>query len=162
MSRKGTRCGRMIAGLVCLSLWSLPISGCGSARNQLKELSDESLVLTRQAGNRALSPEGRLRIAQELFQHRQSYEPIIRQATAAAEDQQSARTLQRADADRAGAAMQAIAEEFLVNGETDKARAIFYSMMTLFADEEYASLRKTAEGRLQELDEKERRKKALQ
>jgi hypothetical protein len=57
--------------------------------------------------------------------------------------------------------MHAIAEDYLVNGETDKARAVYYSILTLFADEEYASIRKAAEGRLQGLDEKEQRKKAL-
>ena len=38
--------------------------------------------------------------------------------------------------------MHTIAEEHLVNGETDKARAIYYSILTQFADEEYASIRK--------------------
>ncbi|HVG03106.1 MAG TPA: hypothetical protein VM842_09455 [Nitrospira sp.] len=127
----------------------------------MPELSKESLSLTQQAGNRALSTEGRLRIAQELFQHRHAYDPIIRHPATAAKDQQAARTLQRSDADTAGAAMHAIAEESLVNGETDKARAIYYSVVTLFADEDYASIRKAAESRLQELDQKEQRKKAL-
>lgn len=160
--RKGLRCRNIITNLLCLSLWIILLSSCGYGRNQLQDLNNESLLLTRQAGNRALSAEGRLRIAQELFEHRHAYEPIIRRASAAAPDQQSARTLQRFDADSAGAAMQAVAEEFLVNGETDKARAVFYSMMTLFVDEEYATIRKSAERRLQDLDEKEQRKKALQ
>ncbi|MGC3972815.1 MAG: hypothetical protein QM771_00325 [Nitrospira sp.] len=160
MRRKnGWRCGSTILTLVWLAGWTL--SSCGYGRNQLQELSNESLTLTQQAGNRALSAEGRLRIAQELFQHRHAYEPIIQHPSAAARDQQPARTLQRSDADNAGAAMHAIAEEFLVNGETDKARAVYYSIMTLFADEEYVSIRKTAESQLQELDDKERRKKAL-
>ncbi len=159
--KNGSRSGSTIASLVFLALWVLLISSCGYGWNQLPELSKESLTLTQQAENRALSAEGRLRIAQELFQHRHAYEPIIRHPSAAAGDQQTARTLQRFDADSAGAAMHAIAEESLVNGETDKARAIYYSIMTLFADEEYASIRKAAESRLQELDEKEQRKKAL-
>lgn len=136
------------------------MSSC-TPRNALPELNKESLTLTQQAGNRALSAEGRLRIAHELFEHRRTYEPIIQHPSAAASDQQTARTLQRSDADTAGAAMHVIAEEYLVNGETDKARGIYYSILTLFADEQYASIRKAAESRLQELDDKEKRKKAF-
>ena len=161
MRRKdGSRFSGLIGSLF-LALWVLPISSCGH-RNALLELNKESMTLTQQAGNRALSGEGRLRIAQELFEHRRAYEPIIRHPSAATGDQQAARTLQRSDADTAGATMHAIAEEYLVNGETEKARAIYYSVLTLFADEEYASIRKTSEGRLQGLDEKEQRKKTLQ
>jgi hypothetical protein len=127
----------------------------------LPELRKESLALSQQAGNRALSAEGRIRIAHELFEHRRTYEPIIHYPSASARDQQEARTLQRFDADRAGAALQAIVEEHLANGETDKARAICYSMLTQFADEEYASIRHGAERQLQELDDKEQRKKTL-
>ena len=49
-----------------------------------------------------------------------------------------------------------------LNGETEKARAIYYSMLTQFTDEEYASIRNGAERQLQELDEKEKRKRSLQ
>ena len=157
----GWYCVSFIVSLLFMALSVLPLFGCGHGRNGLPELSKESLTLTQQAGNRALSAEGRLRIAQELFQHRRAYEPVIRHPSAAAGDRQTARTLQRSDADTAGATMHTIAEEYLVNGETDKARAIYYSILTLFADEEYASIRKAAEGRLQGLDEKEQRKKAL-
>lgn len=152
--------GSITTSLFLLVLCVLPISSCGH-RSALGQLTKESLTLTQQAGNRALSAEGRLRIAQDLFEHRRAYEPIIRHPSAASEDQQAARTLQRSDADTAGATMHAIAEEHLVNGETDKARDIYYSMLTQFADEEYASIRKGAERQLQELDQKERRKKAL-
>ena len=127
----------------------------------MSDLRKESLALSQQSGNRALSAEGRLRIAHELFEHRRTYESIIHHPSATANDQQQARTFQRSDADTAGAAMQAVAEEHLVNGETDKARAIYYSILTQFADEEYASIRNGAERQLLELDEKERRKKAL-
>ncbi|MEP7152846.1 MAG: hypothetical protein ABI856_14140 [Nitrospira sp.] len=162
MRRKnGSRCDRPIASFLSLALLVLPISSCGYGRNQLSELRKESLTLSQQSGNRALSAEGRLRIAHELFEHRRSYESIIHHPSAVANDQQEARVLQRSDADTSGTAMQAIAEEHLVNGETDKARAIYYSIVTLFAEGEYASTRKAAESRLQELDEKERRKQSL-
>ncbi|MCE3224418.1 MAG: hypothetical protein K0S58_2598 [Nitrospira sp.] len=162
MRRKdGSLCSELLASLCFIALWFLSISSCGHGRNGLPELSKESLTFTQQAGNRALSAEGRLRIAQELFQHRRAYEPIIRHPSAAAGDRQTARTLQRSDADTAGATMHTIAEDYLVNGETDKARAVYYSILTLFADEEYASIRKAAEDRLQGLDEKEQRKKML-
>jgi hypothetical protein len=159
--RKAGGCCGSVVSLLFMALSVLPLSSCGHGRNELPELSKESLTLTQQAENRALSAEGRLRIAQELFQHRRAYEPVIRHPSAAAGDQQTARTLQRSDADTAGATLHAIAEDYLVNGETDKARAVYYSILTLFADEEYASIRKAAEGRLQGLDEKEQRKKAL-
>jgi hypothetical protein len=154
-----SHCGS-IASLFLLVLCVLPISSCGN-RTALGQLTKESLTLTQEAGNRALSAERRLRIAQELFEHRRAYEPIIRQPSVASEDQQTARTLQRSDADTAGGTMHAIAAEHLVNGETEKARAIYYSMLTQFAGEEYASIRNGAERQLLELDEKERRKKAL-
>lgn len=158
--KNGSRCESIVASLVFLAIWIL--SSCGYGWNRLPELSKESLTLSQQAGNRTLSTEGRLRIAQELFQHRHAYDPIIQHASATARDQQTARTLQRSDADSAGAAMLAIADESLINGETDKARAIYYSIVTLFADDEYASIRNAAESRLQELDQREQRKKALQ
>lgn len=156
----GSRCSSLITSLFFLTLWMLPMSSC-TPRNALPELNKESRTLTQQAGNRALSADGRLRIAHELFEHRRTYEPLIQHPSAAASDQQTARTLQRSDADAAGAAMHVIAEEYLVNGETDKARAIYYSILTLFADEQYASIRKAAESQLQELDDKEKRKKAF-
>ncbi len=158
--RDGSRGSRLIASLF-VALWVLPISSCGHGRTALPELSKESLTLTQQAANRALSAEGRLRIAQELFQHRRSYEPLIRNPSAPDGDQQTARTLQHSDADTAGSTMHTIAEEYLVNGEIDQARAIYYSILTLFTDEDYASIRHAAESRLQELDAKEQRKKAL-
>jgi hypothetical protein len=96
-----------------------------------------------------------------LFQHRHTYESIIGNPSAGAGDQEAARTLQRAEAGTAGATMHTIANDYLVNGETDKARAIYYAILTLFADDEYASIRTAAESRLRELDEKEQRKKAL-
>ena len=161
VAQGGSRCGSIIASLFLLTFCVLPISGCSYGRSGLSELRKESLTLSQQSGNRALSAEGRLRIAYELFEHRRAYEPIIHHPSASAADQHEARTLQRSDADTAGAAMQAIAEEHLVNGETDKARAIYYSILTQFADEEYASTRNGAERQLQELDDKEERKKAL-
>ena len=131
--------GNIVASLFLLVLCVLTISSCGRP-SALGQLTKESLTLTRQAENRALSPEGRLRIAQDLFEHRRVYEPLIRQPSAAGGDQQTARTLRRSDANTAGAIMHAIAEEHLVNGETDKARAIYYSMLTQFVDEEYVSI----------------------
>ena len=161
--KNGSPRGSTAAGLVFIAFWLLSISGCGHGRNALPELRKESLALTQQAGNRALSLEGRLRIAQDLFQHHRAYDPIIRQpSAAAAATQQAARTLQRSDVDTAGATMHSIAEEYLTNGETDKARAIYYSILTLFTDEESVSIHKAAAARLQELDEREQRKKALQ
>lgn len=157
----GSRFGSIIASLFLLTFCVLPISGCSYGRSGLSELRKESQTLSQQSGNRALSAEGRLRIAHELFEHRRAYEPIIHHPSASVNDQHEARTLQRSDADTAGAAMQAIAEEHLINGETDKARAIYYSILTQFADEEYASTRNGAERQLQELDDKEKRKKAL-
>ena len=162
IEKKGSRFGGTIAILFVLIPLVLPISSCSHARSGLPELRKESLMLSQQSGNRALSAEGRLRIAHELFEHRRTYEPIIHHPSATANDQQEARTLQRSDAESAGAAMRAIAEEHLVNGETEKARAIYYSMLTQFTDEEYASIRNGAERQLQELDEKEKRKKSLQ
>jgi hypothetical protein len=161
--RKGeSRAGKTIASLLLLIHLVLPLSSCSHGRPGLSELRKESLTLSQQSGNRALSAEGRPRIAHELFEHRRTYEPIINHPATTANDQQQARTLQRSDADTAGTAMQAVAEEHLVNGETEKARAIYYSMLTQFTDEEYASIRNGAERRLQELDEKEKRKKSLQ
>lgn len=158
----GSRVGHTIASLFLLIHLILPISGCSYGPSGLLELRKESLTLSQQSGNRALSAEGRLQIAHQLFEHRRTYEPIIHHPSAAATVQQEARTLQHSDAETAGAAMQAIAEEHLVNGETDKARAIYYSILTQFADEEYASIRNSAGRQLRELDEKEQRKKALQ
>ena len=160
--KNGSPRGSTAASLVFIALWLLSLSGCGHGQNALPELRKESLALTQQAGNRALSLEGRLRIAQDLFQHQRAYDPIIRQPSATASAQQTARTLQRSDADTAGATMHSIAEEYLINGETDKARAIYYSILTLFTDEESVSIHKAAAARLQELDEREQRKKALQ
>ena len=139
---------------VFVVLCHLPIWSCGHGQTALPELRKQSQTLTQQAGNRALSAEGRLRIAHELFEH-------IRQPSAPANEQKTAQALQRSDADAAGEAMHAIAEEHLVNGETEKARAIYYSVLTMFADEDYASIRRAAESRLQDLDDKEKRKKAL-
>lgn len=158
----GFRFGSTIISLVFLVHLFLLISSCSHGQSGLTELRKKSLTLSQQSGNRALSAEGRLRIAHELFEHRRAYESIIHDPSAAANHQQEARSLQRSDVDTAGAAMQAVAEEHLVNGETQKARAIYYSMLTQFTDEEYLSIRNGAERQLQELDEKEKRKKALQ
>ena len=158
--KDSSRVNKLLA-TVFVVLCHLPIWSCGHGQTALPELRKQSQTLAQQAGNRALSAEGRLRIAHELFEHRLTYESIIRQPSAPAKEQKTARALQRSDADAAGAAMHAIAEEHLVNGETEKARAIYYSVLTMFADDDYASIRKAAESRLQDLDDKEKRKKAL-
>lgn len=160
--RNPWRRGRIIVSFFLVALSGAQVSSCGHGRNALPELSKETLALTQQAGNRALSPERRLLTAQELFRHRSTYDPILRNPSALASDQQRARSLQRSDGETAGATMHTIAEENLANGEIQKARAIYYSILAMFVDEEYASIRKAAENRLHEMDEREQRKKALQ
>ena len=71
-----SRFGSTIASLFLLIHLVLPISSCSHGRPGLSDLRKESLALSQQSGNRALSAEGRLRIAHELFEHRRTYESI--------------------------------------------------------------------------------------
>ncbi len=70
--------------------------------------------------------------------------------------------MKQADGDTVGAALHTIAEEYIANGEAHKARAVYYSVLTLFPEYEYRSIREAAQTQLKRLDDKEQRKNDLQ
>ncbi len=66
--------------------------------------------------------------------------------------------MKQSDGDTADAALHTIAEEYITNGEAHKARAVYYPILTVFQDDEYRSIRETAQTQLKRLDNKEQRK----
>lgn len=148
--------------VMALILVALPLSGCAHRSDPLFEPSTKSMALMQQAKNRSLSQETRIEAAHELLQHRSSYDRIIQDPSAALNTRTRARNLKQADGETAGAAMHTIAEEYIANGEAPKARAVYYSVLTLFPVDEYRSICEAAQTQLKRLDDKEQRKKDLQ
>jgi AICAR transformylase/IMP cyclohydrolase PurH len=145
-----------------LMLLALSLTGCAHRSDPFYEPSSKSIALMQQAKNRSLSQETRIQVAHELFKHRSSYDRIIQDPSAERSNRSRARNLKQADGETAGAALHTIAEEYVANGEAHKARAIYYSVLSLFPEDEYRSIREAAQTELKRLDDKEQRTKDLQ
>lgn len=147
-----------IAVLLC----ALFLTSCAQQPDPILQLSRESMGIMQSVNHRTASPEARLTVAQKILAHTSRYDAIIHDPYATRQDQVSAIRFKRAEADMAAGIMKDLAREYIDQGQVEKGRDMYYSMLKIFTGDAYNSTRRSVEAELMHLNEKAQRKAPTQ
>ena len=129
---------------------SLVLVGCTGSPTPLKPTADDGLAIMKRV-NFESPPEAKLQTAQDLLSHAEEYDRRLT-SSSSAETKMEAQRFRRSERATAAILMRDAGADYVRQQQTDKARDVYRSIITIFTGENEVSFRRGAEAALQRLN----------